>query len=186
MIERNSSLRENLWEQTVQTLRDSQKKLQQEVADARERAAQAEASKWSVETRLAGTLQALEKANEELRELREKLDGEQTESRRNALDRQRFAAYLEEGLAMLGALPPKPLALDEPPLDDLAVNAEALDDSPHHRPTRSYAVTPADLEDDDDEPEMELKTNPSRPSMREAAPIHDEPEADPLPDPTRP
>src|SRR6185503_5006379 len=80
----------------------------QEVADARERAAQAEASKWSVETRLVGTLQALEKANEQNRKLSEQLDAEQGEARRNALDRQRFAAYLEEGLAMLGALPARP------------------------------------------------------------------------------
>jgi hypothetical protein len=183
LIERNSTLREQLWEQTVQGLRDSQKKLQQELADARERAAQAEASKWSIETRLVGTLQALEKAGEEIRELRETLDLEQGESRRNALDRQRFAAYLEEGLAMLGALPPKSEPLDDidPDIDDEPDEADAyvkrrasippdpMLDAETQRPTRSYATVELD-----DEAQGAA-----------AAPVHDD-EADPLPDPTMP
>ncbi|HUJ60345.1 MAG TPA: hypothetical protein VLX92_17710, partial [Kofleriaceae bacterium] len=44
----------------------------------------------------------------EQRELRERIEAAEAEARRNALDRLRFVAYLEEGLAMLGALPPKP------------------------------------------------------------------------------
>ncbi|HEY5927182.1 MAG TPA: hypothetical protein VIV11_36090 [Kofleriaceae bacterium] len=228
LIERNSTLREQLWEQTVTSLRDSQKKLQQEVADARERAAQAEASKWSVETRLVGTLQALEKTNEQIRDLRERLDAEEVESRRNALDRQRFAAYLEEGLAMLGALPgledddargaytlagapPPPPELVEldaptlvpgqtlagappPPPDDLVVDLDVpslrtLAGAPppppdafgdeSNRPTRSYAVA----EIDDGEPDLDGAADPHR---RETVSGHDDPEADPLPEPTRP
>ena len=181
LIERNSSLREKLWEQTVTSLRDSQKKLQQEVAEARERAAQAEASKWSVETRLVGTLQALDKSNEHNRKLSEQLEVEQEESRRNAIDRQRFAAYLEEGLAMLGALPaPQPNADDsmslpvEPDAIDDAINAaepEAIpDEEAHSRPTASFPAI------SDDDPEIEASH----------APVHDEPEAEPLPEPTRP
>ena len=46
-----------------QSLRDSQKKLQQELADATRARAQADASKWSVEKRLVGTLQALENSD---------------------------------------------------------------------------------------------------------------------------
>src|SRR6185503_5842541 len=153
---RNATLREQLWEQTVTSLRDSQRKLQQEVADARERAAQAEASKWPVETRLVGTLQAHEKAQEQIRELSERLDLEEAESRRNALDRQRFAAYLEEGLAMLGAIPPGPehdedlpdsatLAGLAPPPDLHGPNTLAASPPPppdgdvSSRPTASYA-----------------------------------------------
>jgi len=219
-IERNATLREQLWEQTVTTLRDSQRRLQQEVSDARERAAQAEASKWSVETRLVGTMQALEKANEQVRDLRERLEAEEGESRRNALDRERFAAYLEEGLAMLGALPPgaedelpasytlagapppppehDPFAPPPPELDAPTVTpgvelprSKTLSGTPpmsrtlagapppppdpfgdeSSRPTRSYAVAEIDGE-------PELETTP--------VPGHDEPEPDPLPEPTRP
>jgi chromosome segregation ATPase len=200
LIERNAALREQLWEQTVQGLRDSQKKLQQELAEARERAAQAEASKWSIDTRLVSTQQAHEKAAEEIRELREKLDIAQAESRRDALDRQRFAAYLEEGLAMLGALPPKLPAAEPHEDDDLSIATAHTEPSEHERPTRSYAVTPADLEDDEDESEIELQTpvrkgsapndRPRRPSdsphvVSTDSPGHDD-EADPLPEPTRP
>jgi hypothetical protein len=190
LIERNATLREQLWEQTVTSLRDSQRKLQQEVADARERAAQAEASKWSVETRLVGTLQAHEKAQDQIRELSEKLDLEEAESRRNALDRQRFAAYLEEGLAMLGAIPPGPehdvpeddvvdsatLAGVAPPPDLQGPHTLAAapppppDSDEQSRPTASYAAIMAD----DDDAEITK------------APVHDEPEAEPLPEPTRP
>jgi hypothetical protein len=203
LIERNASLREQLWEQTVQGLRDSQKKLQQELADARERATQAEASKWSNETRLVGALQALEKSGEEIRELRATLEGVQTEARLNALDRLRFAAYLEEGLAMLGALPQPEEGLDDADVDPAAAEADAyvkaresiksvppapMLDAETQRPTRTYAV--AEL-DDEPEDEPEIETTPAsihddEPEIETTpAPIHDD-EADPLPDPILP
>jgi chromosome segregation ATPase len=193
LIERNAKLREELWEQTVGTLRASQKELQQELAEARERAAQAEASKWSVETRLVGTLQANEKTNEKLRELGEKLAAAEDELRRTSQDRERFAAYLQEGLAMLGALPPSDpdtheTASEHTIADDDAVGeaaesnvvgeaaesdvvtAEAQPFDEGSRPTRSYAT----IDDEDLEPEIERTPIPD-----------EETNADPLPEPTR-
>jgi hypothetical protein len=215
LIENNASLREQLWEQTVHTLRESQKKLQQEHADARERAAQAEASKWSVETRLVGTLQALEKANEELREAREKLEVEEAEGRRNALDRQRFAAYLEEGLAMLGALPadnewdaetPAPRASssrhvdlrhaqqlhDDEPEHDEPVH----DDAPEHDPALEVPQEQSGLRTTRSyaavEPGLEDELKASLATAQDPADLEPEinaseiDEAEPLPEPTRP
>jgi chromosome segregation ATPase len=104
--ERNAVLREELWEQTASGLRESQKKLQQELADAKEKIAQADATRSSVEHRLTATIAQSERLGEELRQLREKLDSAEAQARHNALDRERFVAYLEEGLAMLGAIPP--------------------------------------------------------------------------------
>ena len=104
--ERNAELREQLWEQTVGGLRDSQKKLQQELAEAKEKCVQSDASKWAVEQRLTSTIAQIEKETEELHALREKLETTEAQARHSALDRQRMVAYLEEGLAMLGAIPP--------------------------------------------------------------------------------
>ncbi|HSD86221.1 MAG TPA: hypothetical protein VLB44_01860 [Kofleriaceae bacterium] len=123
--ERNGELREQLWEQTTSGLRESQKKLQQELAETKERAAQSDATKWGVEQRLVTTLQQLEKTTESQRELEKRVEAAEGEARRNGLDRQRFVAYLEEGLAMLGALPPTaesqpvklPVAADTAPAD---------------------------------------------------------------------
>jgi hypothetical protein len=200
LIERNASLREQLWEQTVQSLRDSQRKLQQELADARERATQAEASKWSVDARLVGTLQALEKSTEEVRELREALEAEQAETRHNALDRQRFAAYLEEGLAMLGALPPRPEEeLDaEPDVDPEAAQADAyIRKRETIPPPIGAAAVASDPLLDPEPPDPLLDAETLRPTRSYAvaeldddaeiqpAPVHDD-EADPLPDPTLP
>jgi len=105
--ERNAELREQLWEQTVAALRDSQKKLQQELAEAKEKCVQSDASRFGVEHRLSTTLGQIDMQGEEVRQLREKLEAAEAQSRHSALDRQRFVAYLEEGLAMLGAIPPK-------------------------------------------------------------------------------
>ncbi len=104
--ERNAELREQLWEQTVAGLRDSQKKLQQELAEAKEKAAQADASKWAVEQRLTSSLTQIEKQTDELKSLKDRLEAVEAQARNGALDRQRFVMYLEEGLAMLGAIPP--------------------------------------------------------------------------------
>src|SRR5439155_14312087 len=103
--QRDAALREQLWEQTANGLRESQKKLQQELAEAKEKLAQEGASKWTVEQRLVGVLQDLDKALAAHHELQQRVEAAEAETRRNTLDRQRFAAYLEEGLAMLGALP---------------------------------------------------------------------------------
>jgi hypothetical protein len=176
LIERNSTLREQLWEQTVQGLRDSQKKLQQEVSDLRERAAQAEASKWSIETRLVGTLQALEKAGEEARELRDSLERAQAESRNNGLDRLRFAAYLEEGLAMLGALPAPDPSLDA----DADVEIAAVD--PDDAQADAYIKARASMP-----PEPVPDPETQRPTRTYAvAELEEEPDVEPLPEPTRP
>jgi chromosome segregation ATPase len=110
ITERNATLREQLWEQTTSALRESQKKLQQELAEAKERATQAEGSKVSLEQRLATTQEQLEDITSSHRDLELRVNGAEAEARRNMLDRERFAAYLEEGLAMLGAVPPAPIA----------------------------------------------------------------------------
>ncbi|HTL35993.1 MAG TPA: hypothetical protein VL326_22840 [Kofleriaceae bacterium] len=117
--ERAAQQREQLWEQTTNGLRESQKKLQLEVADTREKLAQEGASKWNIEQRLVTALQSAEHASARIQELEKRVEIAEGESRRNELDRQRFAAYLEEGLALLGALPPKdmsvPIALPPEP-----------------------------------------------------------------------
>lgn len=104
--ERNAELREQLWEQTVGALRESQKKLQQELAEAKEKCVQADASKWSIEQRLVAMLANQEKASDELKAAKDRLEAAEAEAKRNHLDRQRFIAYLEEGLALMGAIPP--------------------------------------------------------------------------------
>ena len=104
--ERNAMLREEVWEQTVTGLRESQKKLQQELAEAKEKVVQTDASKVALEQRLTMVLAQIDKLNDEMRQMREKLDAAETQARHSALDRQRMVAYLEEGLAMLGAIPP--------------------------------------------------------------------------------
>jgi chromosome segregation ATPase len=120
--ERNQELREQLWEQTTNGLRESQKKIQQELAEAKEKLAQEGASKWAVEQRLVGVLQQLEQVTNAQRDLEKRLEIAEGEARHNALDRQRFAAYLEEGLAMVGALPPKditaPVSVPAPASED--------------------------------------------------------------------
>ncbi len=154
LIERNATLREELWEQTVKSLRDSQKNLQQELAETKERVAQADANQGSVEQRLLTALQSVDKLEEESRSLREKLEIAEQEARRASTDRQRFAAYLEEGLAMLGAVPPRPegqaqptksvnerptaqfAALTEPPDVELEMEAEAPPLPDPREPTR--------------------------------------------------
>ena len=87
-------------EQTA--LRESQKKLQQELAETKERGTQAEEAKSAFESRLTTTSTQLEQLLESHRALETRVDAAEAEARRNLLDRQRFAAYLEEGLAAFG------------------------------------------------------------------------------------
>lgn len=178
LIERNASLREQLWEQTVSTLRESQKNLQQELAAAKEKTAQGDANKWSVEQRLVTTLHAMEKLEAEARELRERLEVAEQESRHSGIDRERFAAYLQEGLVMLGATPPAPPEPSVPPAPAPRVSAPSITPerftpdrdagplrhpSAHERPTAQFAaiVDPPDVE-----LEMEAEA-PALPDPRE-------------------
>ncbi|HSN26969.1 MAG TPA: hypothetical protein VLT45_11800, partial [Kofleriaceae bacterium] len=88
------------------TLRESLKKAQRDATDAGERVTRLETDNKSLDERLALAVATVEKHVEATRELREQLEAQERETRRAAMDRMRFVAYLEEGLAMLGALPP--------------------------------------------------------------------------------
>ena len=102
-------------------MREGLKKIQREAADAAERASQLEADKQMLEDRLQLAVATAEKLVEDKRQLREQVEASERETRRNAMDRMRFVRYLEEGLALLGALPP---AIDP---DDLPeIEAEPL------------------------------------------------------------
>lgn len=184
LIDRNAKLREQLWEQTVQALRDSQKKLQQELAAVSERIAQAEANERAADQRVESMLDELEHARLEARALRDQLDDAEREMREGALDRERFAAYLQEGFAMLGAAAPRaaPPRLDsdlgipnEPEADEASVPVHVDE---RQRPTRSYAVVP------DLEAELAAASKARADSIEEID--IEEIEAEPLPDPTRP
>jgi len=111
---RAAELREQYWETTVASLREAQKKLQREVAEAKERIAALETDKASVDERLATATATSTQLSDDKRALTEKLEASETEARRNALDRARFVAYLEEGLALLGALPAEAPAPADP------------------------------------------------------------------------
>lgn len=105
---RNTEMREQYWESTVNGLREGQKRLQREVAVAKERIAALEADKAGVEERLTAATTLAAELIETNRALAMRSEAAETETRRNHLDRQRFASYLEEGLALLGVLPPAP------------------------------------------------------------------------------
>lgn len=107
---RTSAERERLWEQTVSTLRDSDKKLQREVGELKEQGMRLDAETKSLAERLATATAHGDELAAQNRALGEALEGRERELRREALDRRRFIAYLEEGLALLGALPPAPHA----------------------------------------------------------------------------
>lgn len=97
-------------EEGTAALRETQLKLQRELTEAKERAAQLEANVKTLEDRIALATATAESLVDDKRKLREALEASTSEARRNALDRMRFVSYLEEGLALLGALPPAPEA----------------------------------------------------------------------------
>ncbi|MGE0397355.1 MAG: hypothetical protein AB7T06_11585 [Kofleriaceae bacterium] len=93
-------------EETIVGLRESLKKVQRELAEVKERCTVLEADKTTLEDRLIVVGENADKMLEDQRVLREQIEAAESEVRRTSLDRLRFVAYLEEGLAMLGALPP--------------------------------------------------------------------------------
>ena len=115
-------------EDEVALLREGLKKIQREAADATERATRFEADAKSLDERLQLAVATAEKLVESQRDLREQLEAKDRETRRAAMDRMRFVAYLEEGLAMLGALPPT-AEPPEPPSIETEESDEATDDS---------------------------------------------------------
>ncbi len=115
---RNTEMREQYWESTVNGLREGQKRLQREAAEAKERIAALEADKSSVEDRLAAATTVATELTEANRALTMRSEAAETDARRNHLDRGRFASYLEEGLALLGVLPPAVVTPDAPDAPD--------------------------------------------------------------------
>jgi hypothetical protein len=98
--------REKLVDQTVTALRETQKQLQRELAEAKESIAQLESDKGLLVERHATAQREADALKQEERDLRTALDSSERTARENTLDRQRFIAFLEEGLALLGAIPP--------------------------------------------------------------------------------
>ncbi len=88
------------WQATSNELQEAEQRLQAELAETKERWARLDADRVSSEELLAS-------AAENIAGLIAELAAAQSEVRRNEHDRRRFVAYLEEGLALLGALPPR-------------------------------------------------------------------------------
>jgi chromosome segregation ATPase len=91
-------------EDEVALLREGLKKIQREAAETAERVAQLESEKQITADRLQLAVATAEKLVETQRQLREQLEASEREARRAAMDRMRFVAYLEEGLALLDVL----------------------------------------------------------------------------------
>jgi len=104
-MQRAAKQRELAYEDAAAAQREATKRVQVELAEVKENVARLDAAKASAEERLAAATATNEQLVAGLRALNEKLDASAAEARRNAFDRRRFAAYLEEGLALIGALP---------------------------------------------------------------------------------
>lgn len=103
---RHAEMKLKAFDDTIVGLRESLKKAQRELSEAKERCTVLEADKHTLEDRLIVVGENADKMLEDQRLLREQIEAAESEVRRTSLDRLRFVAYLEEGLAMLGALPP--------------------------------------------------------------------------------
>jgi chromosome segregation ATPase len=103
---RSADARAQAHEHELAELGDSLKRNERELAEVRERVAKLEAENASAEELLATAGATTERLFDDKRALEEQLGTSQADARRNSLDRLRFVAYLEEGLALLGALPP--------------------------------------------------------------------------------
>ena len=113
---RSGESREQSLEDSANAQRDMQLKMQRELTDAKERVTQLEGELENIEGRRALAQSTTEKLLEELRSVKTQLEAAASESRRDAMDRMRFVAFLEEGLALLGALPESVVTMeaDEP------------------------------------------------------------------------
>lgn len=102
---RAAEVREQYWEGTVGSMREAQKKLQRDLAEAKGRIAILESEAQSLHEQVATAAATAAHLGEDNDELVERVQAAEADAKRNALDRARFVAYLEEGLALLGSLP---------------------------------------------------------------------------------
>jgi hypothetical protein len=111
LVEANRAVerREASLQQSLDALRETMKQLQIELARVREQVTQLETEKGSLESRVGELSRLREAESAEKQALTERLEAAERDARRNAFDRSRFIAYLEEGLALLGGLPPSEL-----------------------------------------------------------------------------
>ncbi|MDQ3335853.1 MAG: hypothetical protein M4D80_11855 [Myxococcota bacterium] len=127
-IKAADSVRAGLEEQ-AESLRQTLKTVQRDVAELREKVAALEVDKQSVDDALERSRHANEALTEDKRQLTEQLAGAVDESRRNVMERRKFVAYLEEGLALLGALPPKAVSSDVIPTVEAPSDGEPSDEA---------------------------------------------------------
>ena len=123
---KSAEARADAAEDQLDSLRLTIKSIQREAAEAKERVAALESDKKSTEDALERSRALIEALTDDKRVLQEAADAIANEARRNALDRHRFVAYLEEGLALLGALPPRDEPKDE--LEDESKDASSNDE----------------------------------------------------------
>ncbi len=114
--------REKTFTETSETLHEAKKKLQVELAEAKERTTRLEGEKAALDERIATAMTATGQLETERQTLQEKLAASEDDARRHEQDRCRFVAYLEEGLALIGAIPAQIVTIeaDEPGPDDPA------------------------------------------------------------------
>jgi hypothetical protein len=118
--------REQAAEDQADALRATIKAAQREAAELRERVAALESDKTSQDEALERSREVIENMLDDKKHLEEEIEAARSEARRNALERHRFVAYLEEGLALLGALPPQDAVQPEAAgqRDDVAVGSD--------------------------------------------------------------
>ena len=101
-----AGLREKELDHDLSAARDARARLDSELATMKVRCAWLESEKAAADDRHGAALREQDARTDEVRDVREQLEAAQAEVRRGVVDRQRFVAYLEQGLALVGALPP--------------------------------------------------------------------------------
>lgn len=102
---RMAEMREQYWENTTAALRDAQKKLQREASEAKDRIIALEREAHDMHEQLATATATAAHLNQDNEELAQRVQTAEGHVKRNALDRARFMAYLEEGLTLFEPLP---------------------------------------------------------------------------------
>lgn len=96
----------NALDDQIEQQRATLKTVQREASELKERVAALESDKQSAVDAVERSKLELESLRESQRAAAEQLEANAAEIRRNTTERRKFVAYLEEGLALLGALPP--------------------------------------------------------------------------------